>query len=79
MERAMFCRQCEQAAQGVGCEVMGNCGKNPEVAALLDLMIHGLKGIAVYAHRARELGAKDREVDTVHARRSFHPGDQCQL
>ncbi len=63
MEKAMFCRQCEQAAQGVGCEVMGNCGKNPQVAALLDLMIHGLEGVAVYAHRARELGAKDPEVD----------------
>jgi hydroxylamine reductase len=63
MEKAMFCRQCEQAAQGTGCEVMGNCGKNPQVAALLDLMIHGLEGIAGYAHRARELGAKDPEVD----------------
>ncbi|ACM18679.1 iron-sulfur-oxygen hybrid cluster protein (prismane) [Geotalea daltonii FRC-32] len=63
MEKAMFCRQCEQAAQGVGCEVMGNCGKNPQVAALLDLMIHGLEGVAVYAHRARELGVKDPEVD----------------
>ncbi|WP_243374175.1 hydroxylamine reductase [Geotalea sp. SG265] len=63
MEKAMFCRQCEQAAQGVGCEVMGNCGKNPQVAALLDLMIHGLEGVAVYAHQARKLGAKDPEVD----------------
>ena len=63
MEKAMFCRQCEQAAMGVGCEVMGNCGKDPNVAALLDLMVHGLKGVAVYADRARELGATDRDVD----------------
>jgi hydroxylamine reductase len=63
MERAMFCRQCEQAAQGIGCEVMGNCGKDPKVAALLDLMMHGLKGISVYAHQARELGEKDPEID----------------
>ena len=63
METAMFCRQCEQAARGVACDVMGNCGKNPEVSALLDLMVHGLKGVAVYAHQARELGAKDPEID----------------
>jgi len=63
MERAMFCRQCEQAAQNVACEVMGNCGKDPKVAALLDLMIFGLQGVAIYAHEARQLGVKDREVD----------------
>ncbi|MBJ6727226.1 hydroxylamine reductase [Geomonas sp. Red875] len=59
----MFCRQCEQAARGIGCDVMGNCGKNPEVAALLDLMIYGLKGVSIYANLARELGQKDQEVD----------------
>lgn len=63
MERPMFCRQCEQAAQNVACEVMGNCGKDPKVAALLDLMVYGLQGVAMYADRARQLGVKDREVD----------------
>ena len=63
MERAMFCRQCEQAARGVGCDVMGNCGKDPQVSALLDLMIHGVQGVAVYANLARELGEKDQGVD----------------
>ncbi|UFS70587.1 hydroxylamine reductase [Geomonas sp. RF6] len=63
MESPMFCRQCEQAARGVGCDVMGNCGKDPQVAALLDLMIYGLKGVALYASKARELGEKDQEID----------------
>jgi len=63
MASAMFCRQCEQAARGVGCDVMGNCGKDPKVSALLDLMIHGLKGVAIYANLAREMGQKDQEVD----------------
>jgi hydroxylamine reductase len=63
MASAMFCRQCEQAARGVGCDVMGNCGKDPQVAALLDLMLHGLKGVAVYANKGRELGVKDGEID----------------
>ena len=67
METAMFCRQCEQAARGIGCDVMGNCGKDPKVAALLDLMIHGLKGMAVYAHQARLLGGEGPGGRSVHA------------
>ncbi|MCM0082350.1 hydroxylamine reductase [Geomonas sp. Red32] len=59
----MFCRQCEQAAKGTGCEVVGVCGKNEEVAALQDLMLYGLKGLAVYADKARALGAKDETID----------------
>ncbi len=59
----MFCNQCEQASKGVGCDIMGVCGKNPEVAALQDLMLYGLKGLAVYADKAREFGVKDEEID----------------
>ncbi|HJV35232.1 hydroxylamine reductase [Geomonas sp.] len=59
----MFCRQCEQAAKNTGCEVVGVCGKNPEVAALQDLMLYGLKGLAIYADKARALGAKDDVID----------------
>jgi hydroxylamine reductase len=60
----MFCHQCEQAAKGVGCDVMGVCGKKPEVAALQDLMLYGLKGIAIYADKAREFDARDGVIDT---------------
>ena len=59
----MFCYQCEQTAKGTGCTVHGVCGKGPATAALQDLLIHAVEGIAVYAHRARELGEKDREID----------------
>ncbi|MBI1922362.1 MAG: hydroxylamine reductase [Geobacter sp.] len=59
----MFCNQCEQAANGVGCNISGVCGKKPDVAALQDLMIFGLKGMAIYAHKARELGASDEAID----------------
>ena len=59
----MFCYQCEQTAKGTGCTVSGVCGKDPETAALQDLVIHLAKGIARYANRARKLGAKDRDVD----------------
>ncbi|UCC68728.1 MAG: hydroxylamine reductase, partial [Armatimonadota bacterium] len=59
----MFCYQCEQTAKGTGCTVRGVCGKEPETAALQDLLLYAVKGLAMYAHRGRELGVKDREVD----------------
>ncbi len=59
----MFCYQCEQTAKGTGCTVRGVCGKAPEVAALQDLLIYATKGLSAYAHRARQLGAQDRDID----------------
>lgn len=59
----MFCFQCEQAAGGKGCTKAGVCGKQPEVAALQDLLLYGLKGLAVYGNEARKLGVKDEEID----------------
>jgi len=59
----MFCYQCEQTAGGSGCTKMGVCGKNEDVQSLQDILLFGLKGIAAYAFHARELGARDEEVD----------------
>lgn len=59
----MFCYQCEQAAAGTGCTKVGVCGKNEDIQSLQDILLYGLKGIAAYAFHARELGAKDEEVD----------------
>jgi hydroxylamine reductase len=59
----MFCYQCEQTAKGTGCTASGVCGKDPETAALQDLLIYAVKDISRYAHRAYELGTRDRDVD----------------
>ena len=59
----MFCYQCEQTARGESCTGPGVCGKDIETAALQDLLVHATKGIAQYAHRARQLGASDRAID----------------
>ncbi len=59
----MFCYQCEQTSKGTGCEKKGVCGKDPEVAALQDLLIYAVKGISQYANKARQSGVTDREVD----------------
>jgi hydroxylamine reductase len=59
----MFCYQCEQTAKGTGCTAHGVCGKDPETAALQDLLLYTAKGIAMYAHRARQLGLSDHALD----------------
>ena len=59
----MFCDQCEQTAGGTGCTKVGVCGKNEDIQSLQEILLYGLKGIAAHAYHARELGAKDEEVD----------------
>jgi hydroxylamine reductase len=61
--KEMFCYQCEQTANCTGCTKFGVCGKDPETAALQDLLIYGLEGLSQYAHRARQLGAADHDLD----------------
>ncbi|HEY1984986.1 MAG TPA: hydroxylamine reductase [Terracidiphilus sp.] len=59
----MFCYQCEQTSKGEGCQVLGVCGKDETTATLQDLLIHVIKGVSMYAHRAQQLGASDPEID----------------
>lgn len=59
----MFCYQCEQTAKGEGCTKIGVCGKQPDVAALQDLLVYALRGIALYAAEGRKVGVKDPEAD----------------
>ena len=67
----MFCYQCEQTKDGTGCTVHGVCGKDPTCAALQDLIIYTTKGISMWAHRARSLGARDPDVDRYVVRALF--------
>jgi hydroxylamine reductase len=62
---SMFCYQCEQTAKGTGCTIKGVCGKDPETAALQDLLVHTTKAVSAYAHRARQHGAVDAEIDVA--------------
>ena len=42
----MLCYQCQEASRGIGCTVVGVCGKNENVAKLLDFLGFTLKSIA---------------------------------
>ena len=59
----MFCYQCEQTAQGKGCTVYGVCGKNPEVAALQDMLIYMLRGLSQLALEGHKVGVKDEQLN----------------
>ncbi|MFH0823321.1 MAG: hydroxylamine reductase [Pseudomonadota bacterium] len=67
----MFCYQCEQTSGGTGCTKVGVCGKQPEVAALQDLLTYALKGLSLYAVEGRKVGVVDPEADVFTAKAMF--------
>jgi len=67
----MFCYQCEQAAKGTGCTVLGICGKEPTTAALQDLLVYAIKDLSRYANRARQLGSVDKAVNVFTVKALF--------
>ncbi|WP_455902653.1 hydroxylamine reductase [Clostridium sp.] len=56
MDQKMFCYQCQETAGCKGCTVVGVCGKQPDVAAMQDLLVWMTKGISAVTTRLREEG-----------------------
>ncbi|WP_026767471.1 hydroxylamine reductase [Selenomonas ruminantium] len=54
----MFCYQCQETAGCKGCTQMGVCGKNPEVAAMQDLLIYVTKGLSAVTSCLRAEGER---------------------
>jgi hydroxylamine reductase len=67
----MFCYQCEQTAGGKGCTKIGVCGKQPDVAALQDILVYALKGLAQVALEARKVDVNDRVIDSFTCKALF--------
>ena len=57
----MFCYQCQETAGCRGCTKVGVCGKQPDVAAMQDLLVYVTKGISAVATALRSEG---QEVET---------------
>ena len=57
----MFCYQCQETARNSGCTVKGVCGKEESTANLQDLLLHVLKGIALYGERLKQKGPLDKK------------------
>ncbi len=62
-QEKMFCYQCEQTAKGQGCTLVGVCGKTSDVAALQDLLLYTLKGLAQVAVEANKVGIRDEKTN----------------
>lgn len=58
----MFCYQCEQTVRGTGCTLVGNCGKDPETAALQDVIMQAATSLAHVLQKVRSTGATGAEV-----------------
>ena len=56
MDQKMFCYQCQETAGCKGCTVAGVCGKQPDVAAMQDLLVYVTKGISAVAPILRKEG-----------------------
>lgn len=67
----MFCNQCEQTAKGIGCNKIGVCGKQPDVAAIQDLLSYAIHGLSLVAHEGRKVGIIDNGVDRFTAESIF--------
>lgn len=55
-ETKMFCYQCQETAGCTGCTRVGVCGKQPDVAAMQDLLVYVTKGLSAVTTRLRAEG-----------------------
>jgi hydroxylamine reductase len=67
----MFCYQCEQTAGGKACTKIGVCGKQPDVAALQDLLVYALKGLSQVVLEGRKVGVTESSVGPFIAKALF--------
>ena len=58
MENQMFCYQCKETAGCSGCTRVGVCGKQPDVAAMQDLLVYVTKGISAVTTTLRQEGVE---------------------
>ena len=56
MENQMFCYQCQETAGCSGCTRVGVCGKQPDVAAMQDLLVYVTEGISAVTTTLRQEG-----------------------
>ena len=67
----MFCYQCEQTLKGEACTKSGVCGKQPDVAALQDLLVHTLAELSHCAVQGRKVGVVDHDMNVFTVKALF--------
>jgi len=61
--KKMFCYQCQEAARNIGCDVVGVCGKKPEVAKNIDSIKYLLKKLGKATHDLDVDNESLKEID----------------
>lgn len=59
----MFCYQCQETARGIGCNILGVCGKKPETSARMDLLLYAVRGICIINRALRAKAEPSREAN----------------
>ncbi len=54
MKEKMFCYQCQETAGCAGCTQAGVCGKQPDVAAMQDLLVYVTRGLSAVTTALRK-------------------------
>lgn len=68
----MFCYQCQETIGNAGCRVgAGACGKKEQTAALQDVLLFVVKGLALCEEKAAEFGITNHEHNRFFAETLF--------
>ncbi len=59
----MFCYQCQETNRNQGCTIAGVCGKKGDVAELMDVYIHIMRGISVFNLQIKKTNQPTEKVD----------------
>ena len=59
----MFCFQCQEAAKGTGCTLVGVCGKKESTSNLQDLLLFVTKGVSLVAIAAKKNTISGKNAD----------------
>ena len=79
MENQMFCYQCQETAGCSGCTRVGVCGKQPDVAAMQDLLVYVTKGISAVTTTLRQEGVEIQPAVNHMITQFIYYNYQCQL
>src|SRR5574344_2449091 len=65
MENEMFCFQCQETAFGTGCKLRGVCGKMPQTANDMDLLLSIVMAVGTITHvlKSKMVTNIPKEVD----------------
>ncbi len=59
----MFCFQCQETAGNKGCTIKGVCGKEPQTAQLMDMLMYATRGLAAVNYKLREKGLACKDAE----------------